>query len=125
MIRRLAIAALLALLPVVAHGQTTNTIEWDYAEPVATVNTYALSVRVDGVARVEPVTCSAMAAPANTLCRITIPAMTPTSHSITILASAGGVSSEYTVTGINPSKAPKNPNGNPRIVITTTITISS
>jgi len=117
----------LAAAPLFAQPVSTNTIEVEYqALSVATIQSYGLGIRVDGVLRAEPITCAAkVGVPADTVCRITIPALTPTSHSITVLASAGGVSSEYTVTGVDPSKAPKNPNGNPRIIITTTVTITS
>lgn len=128
LLRALWILLFLSGLAAPLQAQTTNTIEFDYqAISVATVNGYGLGVRVDGVLRSEPITCAAAAAnSADTTCRITIPALAAGSHAITILASSGGASSEYTVTGIDPSRAPKNPKtGTPRIIITTTVTITS
>jgi len=102
-------------------AQTTMTLAYDFVNATpAVVATYTQVVTVDGVQTPAP-TCLAKGT-TDTTCTVTIPALSSGTHTVTVSETLNAMTAALTVTGIDPSKAPKSAI-NTRLVQTTTITI--
>lgn len=123
--RTIIAAALLAIAQSVnAQTVTTNRIEWDYTASLSEVTSYAQTVSIDTAAVTTPPTCAQKAGSTTEVtCAVTVPVLAAGAHAISITATLNGQSSTTIVNGIDPTRGPKQPNGNPRVTRVITITI--
>jgi hypothetical protein len=111
-------------VPALGQTTTTNRVEWDYTAPLSEVTSYVHTVSIDAVAVTQAVSCAPRVGVAGDVtCGVTVPVLAAGSHTVTIAATFAGQTSSTTVSGLDPSKGPKQPNGNPRVMRVITITI--
>lgn len=114
----LILACVLALVAVDVVAQTPSyKLQWDQVEPVATVQTYSYTLKVDAAPAVN-LTATCVATGAGTRCTAPLAALPAGStHTLVLTAFNGfGSSSADPLTGVPPSKASG-------MTITVTITI--
>lgn len=92
------------------NAQTTATLAWDTTAPLAEVQGYSKTVRIDGTALTATIACTAKSA-TETTCSVPAPTLATGSHTIEISHTSGGYTTVYSFTGVDPSKGPKDVNG--------------
>lgn len=107
-VKRLALAlVVLFAFGTSARAQAASTLIWDYAKPLATVQTYTQAIQVDAAVLTIAPTCVATSATVTT-CSIPITTLAAGTHSISITATLGNESAQTIVAGLNPANAPAN-----------------